>query len=579
MGTGFTIDTPLRVAQYGISSVVSLVDDVLVEQMRQYHCRKDGENFEAIGPKEEDSRARRITAYLDLLNQRVAMQVAALRSSPFIEGSPITRYFSMLPDSALRRAYEAMRAEHDPVLKEERQEALRQEISPGSIDVNIMTKLDRDNFKNGEIQPPFFSDAMAALRGYAKSSLRSAIVFSAGINTRLYNYLADFEDFFPDATGELCKKIIIKVSDYRSAVIQGKYLAKRGLWVSEFRIESGLNCGGHAFATNGHLMGPILEEFKNKRKALQDNLFSLYEKALAKMGHPVPAKPFETKVTVQGGIGTASEHSFLMEYYKVDATGWGTPFLLVPEVVRIDEEHIDKLCKATAEDVYLSPSSPLGISFWNLRTSASEQARRDRIEQGKPGSFCPKGYLSFNDTYTSLPVCIASRAYQKNKLADLAKADMSEEKRKILRDDVLAKSCICHDLAANATKPLGIDPKGKAAICAGPNIVNFKRVVSLEEMIDHIYGRISLLADSDRPHMFIRELSLYVDHLLSELERIKSDIIPGTTRCLKEFKENLLAGIDYYQELAEEFVKEKRVDFLDDLKRLKERIEPVSVIC
>ena len=35
MGTGFMIDAPLRVAKYGISSVISLVDDVLIEQMRQ----------------------------------------------------------------------------------------------------------------------------------------------------------------------------------------------------------------------------------------------------------------------------------------------------------------------------------------------------------------------------------------------------------------------------------------------------------------------------------------------------------------------------------------------------------------
>lgn len=50
------------------------------------------------------------------------------------------------------------------------------------------------------------------------------------------------------------KKVVIKVSDYRSALIQGKYLAKKGIWVSEFRIESGLNCGGHAFATDGYLL-------------------------------------------------------------------------------------------------------------------------------------------------------------------------------------------------------------------------------------------------------------------------------------------------------------------------------------
>ncbi|KKK80246.1 hypothetical protein LCGC14_2825420, partial [marine sediment metagenome] len=39
MGIGFTIDTALRVAKYGISSVISLVDDTLIEQMRQFHCR------------------------------------------------------------------------------------------------------------------------------------------------------------------------------------------------------------------------------------------------------------------------------------------------------------------------------------------------------------------------------------------------------------------------------------------------------------------------------------------------------------------------------------------------------------
>jgi hypothetical protein len=26
-----------------------------------------------------------------------------------------------------------------------------------------------------------------------------------------------------------------------------------------------LNCGGHAFATEGHLLGPILEEFKQRK--------------------------------------------------------------------------------------------------------------------------------------------------------------------------------------------------------------------------------------------------------------------------------------------------------------------------
>ena len=48
MGTGFTIDTPLRVTKYGISSVVPLVDDVLIEQVRKYYCEKEGEPYEEI---------------------------------------------------------------------------------------------------------------------------------------------------------------------------------------------------------------------------------------------------------------------------------------------------------------------------------------------------------------------------------------------------------------------------------------------------------------------------------------------------------------------------------------------------
>ena len=71
MGTGFMIDAPLRVAKYGISTVLSLVDDLLIEQMRKFHCQREGEPYEEIGGQEEDSRARRITAYLNLLDRLV----------------------------------------------------------------------------------------------------------------------------------------------------------------------------------------------------------------------------------------------------------------------------------------------------------------------------------------------------------------------------------------------------------------------------------------------------------------------------------------------------------------------------
>ena len=166
-----------------------------------------------------------------------------------------------------------------------------------------------------------YNDAHAALRGFANSSLESSLVLSAGMNPRLYSYLEEFDDFYPDKNGQLKKKITLKVSDYRSSLIQGKFLAKKGIWVSEYRIESGLNCGGHAFATNGFLLGPILEEFKKSKKDLVENVHDMYVKALSEKGYPIPEKPLPIKITAQGGVGTSEEHNFLLNNYNIDSVG------------------------------------------------------------------------------------------------------------------------------------------------------------------------------------------------------------------------------------------------------------------
>ena len=52
-----------------------------------------------------------------------------------------------------------------------------------------------------------FSDALSDMRGYAQSSLQSAIVFSAGINRRLYTYASNnLKDFYADAKGNIKKQ-------------------------------------------------------------------------------------------------------------------------------------------------------------------------------------------------------------------------------------------------------------------------------------------------------------------------------------------------------------------------------------
>jgi hypothetical protein len=576
MGTGFTIDTPLRVAKYGISSVIPLVDDVLVEQVRKYHCEKHGEPYEKISNRDQDARALRITAYLNLLDRLIRPQVEALQASPFEDGSEITRYFELLPETPLKRAYGEMLATTEPEAKARMQEDLRQHAVPGSIDVNIMTKLDRDVYWDGKKLPAEFTDAMAALRGFANSTLNSSVVFSAGINQRLYTYAATFDDFFPDDNGELKKKIILKVSDYRSASIQGRFLAKRGLWVSEYRIESGLNCGGHAFATDGYLLGPVLEEFKEKRQELTDTLHAAYTKALADRGWSVNNEPHEVSITVQGGIATALENEFLLRYYMIDRTGWGTPFLLVPEVTNVDNAHLEKLVAATDGDVYLSDSSPLGVPFWNLRTSASEETRRQHIREGKPGSPCLKGAARLNTEFTEIPICPSSRVYVKRKLQHLPEEGLSAEQLAAAKESVLSKSCICHDLGGSTTLKYDIDPAATPSICCGPSILDFSKISTLEEMVAHIYGRLSLMTNKERPHMFIKELMLYIDHLREETKNFSLKLSFRTPAYFSKFKKNLLAGIEYYHRLAGQFIEEQRKQFLADLKVLQDEIERIA---
>ncbi len=146
-----------------------------------------------------------------------------------------------------------------------------------------------------------------------------------------------------------------------------------------------------------------------------------------------------------------------------------------------------------------------------------------------------------------------------------------------MRDEALAKACICHDLAGGATGKYGIDEKSTTTICPSSNIAYFSKIASLEDMIGHIYGRISLLTESERPHMFIHEIGLYVDYLLKELEKFSVGIRSRKLSYYEEFKDNLLTGIQYYQDQFKGFVSEHQEKFAGDLLALKEQIESIRV--
>ncbi len=577
MGTGFTIDTPLKVAHYGISSVISLVDDVLIEQMRKRICREHDENFEPIADGDDDVRARRITAYLNLLDTLVHRQVERVRQSVFQAGSEIVRYFDLLPSSPLRDLYERMQATADPQARRRLQDRLRQYVVPGTIDVNIMTKLDRDCDRSGKPMPERCSDALSALRGFMNSRSQGSLVLSAGMNRRLFSYMGEFRDMFPDQGNQLQKRIVLKVSDYRSALLQGKLLARLGLYVSEFRIESGLNCGGHAFGGKGQLIGPVLAEFKREKDNLVENLRKVRSQALNALGIDEVNESAPPRITVQGGIGDPEEDQLLREYYGVDGTGWGSAFLFVPEAVNIDRTSLQQLIDAGESDIYLSEASPLGVPFWSLRTSASEEHRRQRIANGKPGSACPKGYLVSSSEFTNAPICTASRAYQRRKLEDIALSPGTAMEKRRAQESVVAKACICHDLAGCVTGPADIDPKATSAVCCGPNAAYFKHVMTLKGMIDHIYGRTKIALDGGRPHMLLKELSLHIDRLRADLDRQMEQPSDRLAKAISECRENLQQGITQYQGLAGRLGANRRQAFLKRLNQLQHELSELAL--
>ncbi len=553
LGLGYSVDTPVKVAPLGISSVASIVDDELIERMRAHYSRLYQKPYTEIRKNDDDFRARRITAYLDLMAEIIDRKFTEICAEPFEAGRSITRYFELLPDnSPLRQRYLAMCETSDEARRRMLQDELRSDMVKGDIDVNIMSKVDKLNKDAfGVALPDRYSDASASLRGFAHSRLTSSVILSAGMNPRLYNYLENFPDFFPGEDGKFSKKITLKVSDFRSALIQAKFLAKKGIWVSEFRIESGLNCGGHAFATDGYLLGPILEEFKNRRGELIRELFQLLRPALQNRGINLSTAP-PLKVTVQGGIGTTQEDRFLLKHYEVDATGWGSPFLMVPEATNVDESTLDDLIHAQPSDYYVSNSSPLGVLFNNFRKSSAEKQRLERIAKGRPGSPCKKKYLVSNTEFTEEPICTASRVYQHLKIKQLNSADLSEEEREKSINAVTEKLCLCEGLSAAALLKNGLlSPReNKAvAICPGPNLAWFSGKYTLEEMIGHIYGRINLIARDNRPHMFINELTLYVTHYRKNLEEQLENFSDKKQKYLGKFRDQLLEGVSYYKAL------------------------------
>lgn len=579
MGLAYTIDSPIRVAQYGISSVVSITDDDLIEKMRAFYSAKFSIPYQEISQKFQDYRAERITHYLNLMDTIVNEKFEKFKHEITESKSALENYIALLPNkSELKKGLQEF-IEDGIAMKETLKNFIENNVSVGEIDVNIMTKVDKENYIGNEKLPTQFNDAHAALRGFANSNLSSSVVLSAGLNPRLYSYFENFTDFFPNENSFLKKKIILKVSDYRSALIQGSFLAKKGLWVSEYRIESGLNCGGHAFATEGFLLGPILEEFKVKRTELINTTHDLLIKALEIKQLPIPIKPLSLKITAQGGVGTAEEHEFLLDNYNLESVGWGSPFLLVPEATSLDKETRTLLAKAKEDDFYLSNISPLGVPFNSIKGVSNDFWKQKRITDNKAGSSCPKKFLALNKEYNDEGLCTASKKYQDIKIAALEEnknnLSLNEfiNKKKLITD----KACLCVGLANASYIENNMDIKGQqqgVVICPGPNLAYFDKEVSLKEMTQHIYGNANVMLQIDRPNVFVKELKMYVDYFIKEVNTLTAESTNAQLKKITAFKDNIIEGIEYYKNIfsTTSFFKMEKETILRELEIYKNQL-------
>ncbi len=578
MGIGFTVDTPLKVAQYGIDSVISLVDDILLEKLRKMYCELYELPYQEITDKIEDFRAKRITSYLNMINSLTESKFEELKNTALNKRLEVKEYFNMLPDgTSIKREFKNLTDKYFNI--NEAGDWIKDNLSLGSIDVNIMTKVDKVNYSKGEKLPAAYNDAHAALRGFAESDLQSSVILSAGMSPRLYGYIEQFEDFYPDENGNIKKKIVLKVSDFRSAFIQGKFLAKKGLWVSEYRIESGLNCGGHAFATDGFLLGPVLEEFKEKRNELIESTYGILVQSLESKKRQIPKTVLPLKITAQGGVGTAEEHQFLIDNFELDSVGWGTPFLLVPEATTVDNPTLEKLIGAKEEDLYLSNISPLGVPFNTLRGNTKDVEKAALIDKGRPGSSCPRKFVSLNNEFTEKDICVASRQYQHLKLKELDGQGLPEKEHQKQFEKIVDKSCICVGLGTSALLVHNMDTKVEGtgvSVCPGPNMAYFSKLMSLNEITDHIYGRANVISRDDRPNMFVKELTIYIDYLKNKIEEAKDSINKKQENYLTTFVKNLNEGIAYYESLfsaSNETFKETKSMILGDLNSSRKKLQ------
>jgi hypothetical protein len=109
MGLAYTIDSPIRVAKYGISSVISIADDELIEKMRVFYSKKFDIPYQEITQKIHDYRAERIKSYLNLVDKIVKEKFESFKHELAESKVALENYMAMLPNkSEIKKGLEGL---------------------------------------------------------------------------------------------------------------------------------------------------------------------------------------------------------------------------------------------------------------------------------------------------------------------------------------------------------------------------------------------------------------------------------------------------------------------------------------
>ena len=163
--------------------------------------------------------------------------------------------------------------------------------------------------------------------------------------------------------------------------------------------------------------------------------------------------------------------------------------------------------------------------------------------------------------------------------------DLSPEDLEKRTSETLEKACLCEGLAAppsSENERAGGRKHSAVAICPGPNLAFFSRVLSLEEMVGHIYGQVQGLVTRDRPNMFVNELRLNIHYFKREMQKRLGSLSTSDSRYFEKFQTNLHDAIDYYRKLIPHMAEETeryREIIQHEIALLEEELMSIALPC